>query len=376
MPAANEAMLAGARAYVLNGWKEQVEAQDEKIGQSNAARIVETLLARANALAFEAAIEPTARALPPNVLNPPESRRLMGELANATRHGKFVTERKAEGTLFAAAQALVPGITIKGQSKLIKDGDVRERDRHTVPEITQNRFERSIASPGQYLASEEEFSGQTVPLLAMAVGLPIPMEANGTFVIAGPNGGSHKEWNPSGSYSTICFGSFYRRGALHDNNYRVVEDPNRRFAGIAPFMRFAANPSPQLFFGQPSAWVFLNKESAAIDPDGSSGPALHFRLSTAQRQGIEFDGRIGSESGLIGLSGINVISRAQTYYHRPPGSGGPGNGVSNWKEMPNFFNPFWRAKLAPVVVGLGNTPLGGLFGGTLGTLLGENLLTH
>jgi hypothetical protein len=56
--------------------------------------------------------------------------------------------------------------------------------------------------------------------------------------------------------------------------------------------------------------------------------------------------------------------------------GGQGGGDSNWKEMPNFFNPFWRAKLAPVTVGLGNTPLAGLFGGTFGTLVGENLLTH
>ncbi len=73
---------------------------------------------------------------------------------------------------------------------------------------------------------------------------------------------------------------------------------------------------------------------------------------------------------------MNVIARAQTYYHRPPSMGGQGGGDSNWKEMPNFFNPFWRAKLAPVTVGLGNTPLAGLFGGTFGTLVGENLLTH
>ncbi len=376
MPAANEAMVASARRYILTGWKEQVEAQDDQIGQSLAARVVETLLSRANAVAFEAAIEPTARTLPPNVLEPAESRRLMGELANATRHGEFVTERKAEGSLFAAAQALVPGLTIKGQTKLIKDGEIRERSRNTVPEITTNRFERSIASPGQFLASEEEFSGQTVPLLAAAVGAPVPMEDNGTFVVAGPNGGSHKEWDPSGRYNTICFGTLYRRGAARDNNYRIVQDPERRFAGIAPFMRFAANPSPQLSFGQPSTWIFLNKASAAIDRDGQSGPALQFRVSTARRQGIEFDGRIGSESGFIGLNGMNVIARAQTYYHRPPSMGGQGGGDSNWKEMPNFFNPFWRAKLAPVTVGLGNTPLAGLFGGTFGTLVGENLLTH
>ena len=59
------------------------------------------------------------------------------------------------------------------------------------------------------------------------------------------------------------------------------------------------------------------------------------------------------------------MARAMVYYHRP----------GNWKEHPNFFNPFWRAKLAPVGHKL-TGPLSGLFGGNLNTFLNESLVTH
>ena len=38
------------------------------------------------------------------------------------------------------------------------------------------------------------------------------------------------------------------------------------------------------------------------------------------------------------LEGLNVVSRGMVYYHRP----------KTWDEHPNLFNPFWRARLAPV----------------------------
>lgn len=38
------------------------------------------------------------------------------------------------------------------------------------------------------------------------------------------------------------------------------------------------------------------------------------------------------------FAGLNGWARAQAYYHRP----------GAWAEPPNLFNPFWRARLAPV----------------------------
>jgi hypothetical protein len=36
--------------------------------------------------------------------------------------------------------------------------------------------------------------------------------------------------------------------------------------------------------------------------------------------------------------GMNALSVSRVYYHRP----------GDWREHPNFFNPFWGAKLHPV----------------------------
>jgi hypothetical protein len=44
------------------------------------------------------------------------------------------------------------------------------------------------------------------------------------------------------------------------------------------------------------------------------------------------------------VKGLNAWSRGMAYYHRPSFK----SGESNWHEHPNFFNPFWRAKLAPL----------------------------
>ena len=45
----------------------------------------------------------------------------------------------------------------------------------------------------------------------------------------------------------------------------------------------------------------------------------------------------------LGEEGQKAVARALAYYHRP----------GNWQEPPNFFNPFWRARLAPVETGIG-----------------------
>ena len=49
----------------------------------------------------------------------------------------------------------------------------------------------------------------------------------------------------------------------------------------------------------------------------------------------------GNEIKKSGMDKQASLSAAITYYHRPNPVGGP----SNFKEPPNFFNPFWRATL-------------------------------
>ena len=47
------------------------------------------------------------------------------------------------------------------------------------------------------------------------------------------------------------------------------------------------------------------------------------------------------------FKGLNVVARGQAYYHRP----------GNWAEQPNFFNPYWKPRLASVWQGRYSFPL-------------------
>lgn len=134
-------------------------------------------------------------------------------------------------------------------------------------------------------------------------------------------------------------------------NVQPLMDGNHRWPGLAPFMHFepgqyaaacdgagTRNGRPDLAraaarfaeFNQPASWVRLQRRR-------QKGP---WRLNPAHRLGVhgqrlEFGGEEGS-----------VIARAQAYYHRP----------GSWAEPPNFFNPYWRARLASVWQGRAENP--------------------
>lgn len=174
-------------------------------------------------------------------------------------------------------------------------------------------------------------------------------------------------------------------------NIRGVEDGNHPWGGLAPFPHF----EPTLYtsdcpgggggeipdrskvaerqtvgegdystanseFNQPSVWIVLNKQPDEMrnplsDPTGggSNAPALlnedgklSMNLAGADIE-LELEDDRVALAGLNMAEGVNAISRAQTYYHRP----------GNWNEQPNFFNPYWRPRLAPVQQGLYSFPL-------------------
>ena len=172
-------------------------------------------------------------------------------------------------------------------------------------------------------------------------------------------------------------------------NIRGVEDGNHPWRGLVPFPHF----EPSLFqsdcpgsgapnrslaavrqtvadgdfttrnteFNQPSTWVVLNKQAHEMknpltDPTGagSNAPALlndegklDVKLLGAPGVQLELEDDRVQMSGLNLSTGVNAIARGQTYYHRP----------GNWNEQPNFFNPYWRPRLAPVQQGLYSFPL-------------------
>jgi hypothetical protein len=155
--------------------------------------------------------------------------------------------------------------------------------------------------------------------------------------------------------------------------------PAQRTFWLAPYVSFApqarATPGPGPTgkpgnFGQPDVVVGLALPARDFDAEpGASGlfgrrftwngrragsAVTDFRLSNADGPRIP-----GLPRGLQPLRpGLNAFSAAQAYYHRP----------GDWREMPNFFNPLWSARLMPVLesnaaarLGLSTIPLLGRF---------------
>jgi hypothetical protein len=186
---------------------------------------------------------------------------------------------------------------------------------------------------------------------------------------------------------------------LYVANIRGVEDGNHPWPGVVPFPHFepgqfasacptggtpstTAAATRQMEFNQPSTFVALNKNAAqqrnpTADDTGatSNDPALlndqgvlDFKFSASGRPlSLKNDKSIGV--GPLQLEGLTVVSRGQAYYHRP----------GNWAEQPNFFNPYWRPRLASVWQGRYAIPVVQQITSALPSQVnnvGQKILTH
>jgi hypothetical protein len=159
------------------------------------------------------------------------------------------------------------------------------------------------------------------------------------------------------------------------------DDKNHPWEGLMPFPHFEpgdyakdcgggfnSDPSTTEMaqrkhdFNQPSTWVLLNKSTDELhnskaDQTGAthntpgllndSGKLTFSMGSSSTTLDLDNDRKKLEIAGFQISSGMSVISRGQTYYHRP----------GNWTEQPNFFNPYWRPRLAAVWQGRESLPL-------------------
>ncbi len=126
------------------------------------------------------------------------------------------------------------------------------------------------------------------------------------------------------------------------------------YYGIGPYVKFNPIGDRAADFNQPSTWIMLNLPGEKVFQD-DSGKSYVWNLNDSNKTSVNLtgsgskdlrseplmkDGKTFSQSMALNIfpAGINVMSRARVYYHRP----------GNWLEHPNFFNPFWRAQLAPI----------------------------
>lgn len=180
--------------------------------------------------------------------------------------------------------------------------------------------------------------------------------------------GRCKSWLPFGSNkkcnnNPCC--KFKRWTKAKVNTHRGVcgDKAGQFYYGIGPYLKFNPLDDQNLSdekrrdkdFNQPSTWMFLTLEAEHLFDfskpwmlnDRGEVSVDRFGTKKAEFSQIpKMSDGLFTESRPLGIldPGLNVMSRARVYYHRP----------GNWNEHPNFYNPFWRAQLAPIAQKLTN----------------------
>ena len=139
------------------------------------------------------------------------------------------------------------------------------------------------------------------------------------------------------------FGGTHRSPNLMDSIFnsphrgRHIVNSNEGFFDLAVYSRDAEQDNGWL---QPGSYAGFSTDSLSRAFDRTSGQNpwdLNIKVSLPVEGSINFEN--STENSNAGSA--NAVSKAMTYYHHP----------GNWREPPNFWNPFWRVKLQPYEVG-------------------------
>jgi len=272
--------------------------------------------------------------------------RLMTELCHATRTPKFVSNRQGMATKTAVlANLFGPKL---GQTKFTKDRQVSSAEIKGIG--TEKNYEvGDTLSSDDFLKSGGGFAtGPPAPALAVYTAQGQKL---GDAIAAYEDQGKHFLYKGNGESGLPAPGKKVMIGipGAYGGPKDTMETKSGKapWPGFAPYFKFKPNKDRTADFGQPSTWIFLNKSHK----DWQSKYGSHSKeqpwyskwtwtMPTGDGKNYTFklDTTVGGKRNSYLFEGLNVISRGMAYYHRP----------DNWIEHPNFFNPFWRARLAPV----------------------------
>ena len=136
---------------------------------------------------------------------------------------------------------------------------------------------------------------------------------------------------------------------------RTRPSPDVRLFWLSPYVSFAPQArsrpggaaGPLGNFAQPDVLVGLARRAGDHDREPGARSvfggrfAMDMRGAGAGSTDFSFAGG-GAQGRAAGLpllpEGFTAFAAAQAYYHRP----------GDWREVPNFFNPLWAARLIPV----------------------------
>ena len=266
------------------------------------------------------------------------------EIANGTRYTEFVTHR----TLYALdtnnillyiypqtlkdfmrtiPQRYTNGFSMivyhEGESRVVKGGtDVRGK-------IGKNNH----GPDGDALAAADE--GAVLTQAYCAVGGGEYDARVGTDKDSGEHK-CHADW-----ISFDCC----KKESKHKDAFKCLGD-----GGLVThncFMIFHSNKEATEDFGQPRVYAAIESDLRRTKGQGPK-PAWEVTDSDSGKITVNLGGDVGQREMQLtdnpdefgrGLA----VSKAMVYYHHPEWT----SNQKGWKEAPNFFNPYWKAKLQP-----------------------------
>ena len=100
------------------------------------------------------------------------------------------------------------------------------------------------------------------------------------------------------------------------------------------FVNFRATDDRDDDFGQPSTYSALTQDLWSLHGKNERGP---WKITDDATLTVDMGGDLGPSTLKLEPGEGMALSKALVYYHR----------FGSWKEHPNLFNPYWRAKLHP-----------------------------
>jgi hypothetical protein len=272
--------------------------------------------------------------------------RIMSELCNASRAPDFVSNRGPGSSYGGSAQPWMAATGLKviglkrGQTKFTSSGTMTGAK---IPAL----YSEGNYPEGAYLSSNDFLDKPSA--MGMFVATVNYAQPAGTRL-----GDAIAAYEQQGAHYRYTGPTITQKARISPGGTETIAVPpppligkwkspvasHARWPGFQPYITFKPKSDRTADFNQPSTWIFLNKHHRAFQTgsDDQHAPWLT-QFSWEQGGRVEsLDSTVGGKRNSYLFEGLNVVARGMAYYHRP----------GNWKEHPNFFNPYWRARLAPV----------------------------
>ncbi|MFP2960397.1 TadE/TadG family type IV pilus assembly protein [Myxococcus sp. 1LA] len=245
---------------------------------------------------------------------------VMTEVANASRSGWPAT-RSYKGT---GSSLYKPPYLHRDFFQELQDIPGQGTYRVTSHEGTA----KTVQDPGEVNSGGKQGGNAGTTSAAQEEGSILHTWQHGLFA---QNDYSARVWSDSG-------GGGHEPDGAHSGSHTFEGVNANALSGCARsgncFMKFRANPSSDRDWGQPRVYSYLSKRFRV----GDTGRAPWELNRSAQ---IQLDhGAQGTATLTLAAEEGVALSKALVYYHRFGGNG--------WREAPNLFSPYWRAKLHPI----------------------------